>query len=88
MNPIIKVKRSLKLQTDYRKCIICQLTNEDGVNNLTWRGLETFKSALEAGKDEVYERLRKDNFIARNPVCHRSCRSKYTILIKNRLKVS
>ena len=50
MNPIIKVKRSLKLQTDYRKCIICQLTNEDGVNNLTWRDFETFKSALQITK--------------------------------------
>ena len=84
---------SLKLQIDYKKCIIFQLTNEDVVNNLTWRGLETFKSALEECKDEVYEHLWKDlenpdNYVARNPVCHRSCRSKYTILIKNRLKVS
>ena len=83
MNPVLQVKRSLKLQTDYKRCIICQLTNGDEVNNLTRRGLETFKSALETRRDEVYERLWKDlgnsdNFIARNAVCHRSCRSNYT----------
>ena len=83
MNPVLQVKRSLKLQTDYKRCIICQLTNGDEVNNLTRRGLETFKSALETRRDEVYERLWKDlensdNFIARNPVYHCSCRRKYT----------
>ena len=84
MNPAFTAsKRRHSLETDFTLCIICQSRSNDEINNLTRRGLPTFLKALEARQDDVYDRLwgfvqNTDNFIAKDPKCHRSCRSSYT----------
>ena len=84
MEPILKNKRALSQETDFMKCVICRANDTtDVLNNMTKRGIGTFKDALEKRQDQVFERLQgivhdEDNFLSMKPLCHRSCRSSYT----------
>ena len=85
MDPIFTSKRRQPaVQTDFRKCIICQLdSGNHDLNYLTKNGIETFKNALRIRKDEVHDRMLSevdniDVFFEKKPLCHRNCRSRYT----------
>lgn len=85
MDPIFTSKRRQPaVQTDFRKCIICQLdSGNHDLNYLTKNGIETFKNALRIRKDEVHDRMLSevdniDVFLEKKPLCHRNCRSRYT----------
>jgi len=84
MNPAFtSPKRRVSLDTDFTLCIVCQTSSDDEINTLTRRGFPTFKNALETRQDDVYERLwtlvqDTDEYLAKKPKCHRTCRSNYT----------
>ena len=85
MDPIFTSKRRLPaVQTDFTKCIICQLeSGNHDLNSLTKNGFETFKNALRITKDDVHDRMLSeveniDVFLEKKPLCHRNCRSRYT----------
>ena len=83
MNPAFtSSKRRVSLDTDFTLCIVCQTSSDDVINTLTRRGFPTFKNALETRQDDVYERLwtlvqDTEEFLAKKPKCHRTCRSNY-----------
>ena len=85
MEPVISAtKRRQQPSSDYTKCLICQSTEvSDKLSRLTEKGLGTFLKVMESQKDDVYSRLWPEvqdtsDFLAKNPMCHRSCRSQYT----------
>ena len=83
MDPIFTSKRRQPaMQTDFRKCIICQLdSGNHDLNYLTKNGIETFKNALRIRKDEVHNRMLSDvdniDVFLEKPLRHRNCRSRY-----------
>ena len=86
MEPILKNKRALSQETDFSKCVICQANDTtDVLNNLTKRGIGTFKDVLEKRQDQVFERLQgivhdEDKFLS---ICHRSYRVLYMMKISS-----
>ena len=58
MDPIFTSKRRLPaVQTDFTKCIICQLESEShDLNYLTKNGIETFKNVR---KDEAHKNKKR-----------------------------
>ena len=48
-------KRLYSSDTDFKKCLICQLCKNDPLYKLTAAGLDNFKTALYERKDHVYD---------------------------------
>ena len=76
-------KRAFSSETDFEKCLICQLTKIEPLYRLTAVGLDNFKTALNERKDDAYDRLynliqNEDRLLSFNPVCHKVCKSIYT----------
>ena len=75
-------KRAYSSDTDFEKCLICQMSKDDPLYRLTAAGLDTFITVLYDKKDDVYDRLHilienKDRLLALNPMCHKMCKSIY-----------
>ena len=51
------LKRLYSSDTDFKKCLICQLCKNDPQYKLTAAGLDNFKTALYEQKDHVYDPL-------------------------------
>ena len=47
-------KRLYSSDTEFKKCLICQLCKNDPLYKLTAAGLDNFKTALYERKDHVY----------------------------------
>ena len=76
-------ERLYSSDTDFKKCLICQLCKNDPLYKLTAAGLDNFKTALYERKDYVYDRLynliqNKDRLLSHEPMCHKVCKSIYT----------
>ena len=76
-------KRTFSSDTNFEKCLICQLTKIEPLYKLTAAGLDNFKTALNERKDDVYDRLynliqNEDRLLSFNPVCHKVCKIIYT----------
>ena len=73
-------KRLYSTDTDFKKCLICQLCKNDPLYKLTAAGLDNFKTALYERKDHVYDRLynliqNKDRLLSNEPMCHKVAKS-------------
>ena len=78
------LKRPKSSETDFEKCLICQTYKNDPLYKLTASGLDSFKSALNERRDDVYDRLcnfiqTEKTFLSRSPKCHKSCKSIYML---------
>lgn len=60
MNPILSCKRDCSRipETDFSKCVFCQSTSTERLNNLTKKGVITFVNAIKSLEDDViFKRL-------------------------------
>lgn len=76
--------------TEYSKCIICQ-ESDDHIQTIIEQSYNSIVGAIECRQDTVAKRLEcdintKDNFFAKNPKWHETCRVRWTS--KRNLKYS
>ena len=59
MNPVLSYKRDYRIQqTDFLKCVFCQSSSTETLNNLTVRGVASFVNAIKAHEGEdIHKRL-------------------------------
>ena len=59
MNPVLSYKRDYNIpETDFLKCVFCQSSSTDSLNNLTARGVTTFVNAIKTHEGEdIFKRL-------------------------------